>query len=154
MRVKFRDTAFAGGMLLINGLFWMETRKSQYQVAKEQDYGFDPAFFPQILLILWALLSVAIFLRALLSKTEEVEAPLWHRFIYAVVLTALYLLAMDHVGFLFASIPYAAAFMLIFGYRHPVIMPLVAVVFPTVTWWLFVFPLQIPLPISPWFTRL
>lgn len=154
MRVKIRDTAFGGGMLLISGLFWLETRKSQYQVAKEQDYGFDPAFFPRILLLLWALLSAVIILRALVSETEEVEAPLWHRFVYAVALTAFYMLAMNYIGFLFASIPYTAAFMLVFGYRHRVIMPLVAVVFPTVTWWIFVFPLHIPLPVSPWFTRL
>lgn len=154
MRVKVRDITFAGVLLAINGLLWLETWKSQYQQAQEQDYGFNPAFFPQILLTLWAILSVAIIVQTLLRDVGDVQAPVWHRFIYGVALTGLYLLAMNFVGFLLASIPYAAAFMFIFGYRHRYIMPLIAVVFPTVTWWVFVFLLQMPLPVSPWFTRL
>ena len=154
MREKTRDTVFAGVLLAVNGLFWLETQKPQYKQVQAQDYGFDPAFFPQILLVLWAIFSVVIIVCALLSQASEVESPVWRRFFYGVAITGIYLLAMSYIGFLFASIPFAAAFMLIFGYRHRIILPLIAVVFPTVIWWLFVFPLHMPLPISPWFSRL
>jgi len=40
------------------------------------------------------------------------------------------------------------------GYRRPWVTLLVAVGFPTLVWYLFVFVLQITLPFSPWLDRI
>lgn len=152
MTSRTRDIAFACAMLAINILIWMESLKPQYSDAQAQDYGFTPAFFPQILLSIWALLCVVLIVRSLVLARTEHAAPLWGRLFSAFLITGAYIFLVDQVGFLLASIPFAAGFMFIFGYRNPVVMAAVALVFPVATWWVFTHLLQIVLPTSPWFT--
>lgn len=140
-------------MLAINLLLWMESLKPQYSNAQEQDYGFSPAFFPQILLSVWTLLCVVMIVRSLILAKTEVAAPLWGKLFAAFVITGIYVALVDQIGFLMASVLFSAGFMYIFGYRRPVILTAVAVIFPVTTWWVFTHLLQIVLPTSPWFTN-
>ena len=139
-------------MLAVNILLWRQSLKPEYADAQAQDYGFSPNFFPQILLSIWALLCVVMIVRAVILVRRDDEPPLWGRLFIAVALTAVYIFLVGEIGFLLASIPFAAAFMLLFGYRQPVVITAVTLVFPVATWWIFTELLKIYLPTSPWFT--
>lgn len=152
MNTNIRDIAFSCAMLGINLLIWRETFKSQYDNSLAQDYGFSPVFFPQILLSIWSLLCIVIIVRALFAAKSTEDAPIWRNLISAIGLTAGYIFLVYVAGFLLASIPFAAAFMFVFGYRRPVVLASVSILFPVATWWIFTHPLQIVLPSSPWFT--
>lgn len=139
-------------MLGVNILLWRQSLKPEYADAQAQDYGFSPNFFPQILLSIWAVICVVLIVRSLLIAKTEQPAPLWGRLITAFILTGVYILLVGQIGFLLASIPFAGAFMLLFGYRRPVVFTVVTLIFPVAIWWIFTDLLKIYLPISPWFS--
>lgn len=154
MRVGVRDTSFGAVMLAAAGLLWLETGKEAYQEGGVLGYGFDPAFFPRILIVLWSAAALLLILRSIAFWAEQAAAPRWGMAGLAVALTGLYVLLIGKIGFLFASMAFMALLMPLMGYRRlPVILP-VAVLFPIAVWYTFNFLLFIPLPTSPWFVRL
>ena len=152
MSSRLRDIVFLSSMLVINILLWRHSLKPQYNNIQAQDYGFSPNFFPQILLSFWAAICVILIVRALLIKDTKEANPLWGRLFTAFILTGAYIFLVGHVGFLMASMPFACAFMILFGYRKPLIIGTVTIVFPLATWWIFTEVLKIYLPTSPWFS--
>lgn len=153
MRKGVRDIIFALSMLGLGALLWWETTGAQYEAGAVQDYGFDPAFFPRILLVLWIVLSLVILVRSWLVWSERIESQKWLRLAGCMLLCVVYVALMHAVGFLFASIAFAFAAMSFLGLQRPVWIALVGVLFPLLTWYCFVHLLQLPLPHSPWFTR-
>ena len=149
-----RDILFGAFALMCGAILWWETTKPKYQVDKVQDYGFDPAFYPRILIVIWVVLAIAIAVRGLKRMTVRMEPQRWFMFLGSAALTAAYMIAMDLIGFLFSSIAFALLIMPFLGFRKPLVIGLVAVLFPLATWYCFVFLLKIPLPTSPFFTRL
>lgn len=138
-------------MLIIAALLWLETTRPQYEGIEALDYGFPPSFYPRILLAIWAMLAVIVIVRAWVASPVKGEVPRIGRLASAVAITSMYIWLIDEVGFLLASIPFTCVFMLALGYRRPVILAGVTAVFPLLTWWLMTGPLQIVLPVSPWF---
>jgi len=151
---SIRDIALGLAMLAGGGLFWWEMSKPRYQVDRMQDFGFDPVFFPRILIYIWLGLALLMVIRALLSPGRSSAGQNWVTVIGTIVLILLYAAAIGFVGFLFASVPFAAAFMLYLGFRRPLIVVAVSLLFPLVTWYCFNYLLSIPLPTSPWFVRM
>ena len=90
MRQGFRDMLFSLGMLGVAGLLWWETSRPKYQADKLQDSGFDPAFFPRIMLGLWVIIGVALLVRSFKSWTVPAEAQNWPKLIGSLVLVAFY----------------------------------------------------------------
>ncbi|MEZ5738058.1 MAG: tripartite tricarboxylate transporter TctB family protein [Burkholderiaceae bacterium] len=154
MRQGLRDLLFSLLMLGIGGFLWWETTKDSYQQDKMQDYGFDPAFFPRILIGLWMAMAVVILLGSFRDWAARMEGQRWGKLAGALALTSAYAAAMHVIGFLFASIPFSALMMVWLGFRRPVIVMAIAVLFPLLTWYSFVHLLNIPLPVSPWFSRM
>lgn len=155
LRESSRDLVFGCLSLLTSGLLFLESTSDKY-VITAQDYGFNPVFFPRILLILWMLLSlvvvfrgVATFKRPSAEPADSLERPL-----LAFLLTCAYTVLMHIVGFLFSSVLFCAAFMLLFGYRRLSVVLPTAVVFNVLVWYIFTFTLGVVLPASPWFDRL
>lgn len=148
-----RDVLLGLCSLAMCGLLWWETSKPQYQADKVQDYGFDPAFFPRILLGVWVVLSVLVLVRALKVWNERVDGQRWARLAGSIAITVGYVSLMSLIGFALASMVFAIAIQLFLGLRGPVLVPAIAVTFPLATWYSFVYLLAIPLPTSPWFTR-
>lgn len=141
-------------MLAGGGLFWWEMSKPRYQVDRMQDFGFDPVFFPRILIYIWLGLALLMVVRALVSPGRSDPGQNWSAVFGTIALVLLYAAAIGFVGFLFASVPFAAALMLFLGFRRPLIVAAVALLFPLATWYCFNFLLSIPLPTSPWFVRM
>jgi putative tricarboxylic transport membrane protein len=151
---SIRDIAFGLVMLAGGGLFWWEMSKPRYQVDRMQDYGFDPVFFPRILIYIWLGLALLMVARALLFTGRPGDSQNWGAVLGTILLVFFYAGAISFVGFLFASVPFAAALMLFLGFRRPLIVGAVSLLFPLVTWYCFNFLLNIPLPTSPWFVRM
>lgn len=149
-----RDLLLGVAMLATGGFLWWETTKPKYLADKMQDYGFDPAFFPRILLVFWLLTAAAISVRAFRQWSIPGEPQDWRRLGGGVALCSAYVWAMSYVGFAISSVIFSAIAMLFLGYRRPLPVLLIATGFPLATWYCFVFILKIQLPVSPWFTRL
>lgn len=152
MGSRLRDIVFFSFLLGINLILWRQSLKPEYSNIQAQDYGFSPNFFPQILLSAWAFICVTLIMRALLIEDTKQPTPLWGRLMTAVIMTGVYVMLVGQIGFLLASIPFAGAFMLLFGYRKPMVIGAVTIIFPVATWWVFTELLKIYLPVSPWFT--
>ncbi|MGB7299703.1 MAG: tripartite tricarboxylate transporter TctB family protein [Burkholderiaceae bacterium] len=149
-----RDLLFGLAMLAVGALLWWETTKPKYLADKMQDYGFDPAFFPRILIGLWILTALAISVRALKVWQLPGESQNWPRLLGVFALTGCYAWAVAEIGFLMASIAFTPLCILFLGYRRPIPILLITLVFPLATWYCFVFVLKIQLPVSPWFSRI
>ena len=153
MSSRLRDIVFFSLLLIVNLLLWRHSLLPQYTNIQAQDYGFSPNFFPQILLSFWAVICAFLILRALVSADVKEATPLWGRLLTAITLTGVYVLLVGQIGFLLASIPFAASFMLLFGYRKYIVIGAVTIIFPIATWWIFTKVLKIYLPMSPWFSN-
>jgi putative tricarboxylic transport membrane protein len=121
------------------------------------DYGFSPVFFPTILIYLWLVLSLLILLKGLAIRSKQGQAVLdisFSRPLIGFLLTAGYAYLMPVIGFTISSVSYAALFMVILGYRRPIPLISIAILFPILMWYVFTFLLNVPLPVSPWFDRI
>ncbi|MDX6750148.1 tripartite tricarboxylate transporter TctB family protein (plasmid) [Geminicoccaceae bacterium 1502E] len=155
MRRDRLDLIFGAAMLVIAGLLWREAGKLEAGDTGFFGFGFDPGFFPRILLGFWVALSGIVLARGLLRHgMPAVQAPNWGRLATLMALTALYVLGITVIGFAFASIAFLLVLLPVLGYRRPAVVVPLAVIFPLLTWYVFVFFLQIILPVSPWFDRI
>lgn len=154
MSQGLRDVVLGTFALLCSLALWWETTKPQYHGDNFQDYGFDPAFYPRILIAIWALLAIGVALRGLREMNVPMPEQNWLPLGGSVVIVAAYMVAMDYIGFLFASVAFSFVIMPFLGFRNPIIVGLVAILFPLATWYCFVFLLKIPLPTSPFFVRM
>lgn len=98
----------------------------------------DPVFYPRLLLILLALVSIGLVVRALIGKeADRPPVPVWSRFLAVALLTAAYFLLFDVVGFLIASLVLMPALTVLLGYRRPLVIVLVTVIFVIAVWYCF-----------------
>ena len=99
------------------------------------------------------MLSVLVLVRAAKIWGDRIDGQRWGRLAGSIAITIGYVWLMSLLGFALASMVFAVAIQLFLGLRGPVLVPVIAVLFPLVTWYSFVYLLAIPLPTSPWFTR-
>ncbi|MDF1584826.1 tripartite tricarboxylate transporter TctB family protein [Marinimicrococcus flavescens] len=154
MRRDRLDLIFGAAMLVLAGLLWREAGALDAGNTGFFGFGFDPGFFPRILLGFWAALSLVVLLRGLRGSALRVQAPSWPQLASLMALTAGYVLSITLIGFAFASVAFLLILLPVLGYRRPLVVLPVAVIFPLLTWYVFVFILQIILPVSPWFDRI
>lgn len=154
MRRDRLDVIFGAAMLVVAGFLWREAARLAAGDTGFFGFGFDPGFFPRILLGFWALLAAVVLARGLRGAAGRTETPQWGRLALLMGLTALYVLGITTIGFAFASVAFLLVLLPVLGCRRPVVVLPVAVIFPLVTWYVFVFFLQIVLPVSPWFDRI
>ncbi len=112
-----------------------------------------PAFFPYLIAIVLIGLSVALLIRGLRGyRSAPVELDLAARApaIAALVLFAAYLAALPHLGFLAASVPFAAGMIWLYGGRNKVLVAAGAIGLPLVLSLLFREVFRIPLPHGSW----
>lgn len=155
MRRAALDLVFGLVLLAIGGFLFWETMQPKYADTMGLGVASDPAFYPQLLLSVWLLVAAILVLRALRDHgVGRIESQNWAGLFGIVLLTGAYVWLMGRIGFLFASISFVLAAALALGYRRAWIALLIAVGFPALVWYLFVFVLQITLPFSPWFDRI
>jgi hypothetical protein len=151
-----RDIGFSVLSIVIALGLLYESYLPKY-AAGAGDYGFNPVFFPTILIYLWLTLSVFILLKGLATRSIQNQPKSevsFSRPLIGFLLTGGYAYLMPIIGFTIASVLYAALFMAILGYRRLIPLLAVATLFPILMWYVFTFLLNVPLPVSPWFDRI
>ena len=119
--------------------------------------GRGPMFFPRILLGIMLFLSTGVLIQSLTrgnAAEDGATAFAWRDVLpvaAAAVITGVYLYLIYVIGYLFASVAFSFALPLVFGYRRWAITAAFAVVYATVTWYVFEMIFRIVLPKSPWF---
>lgn len=112
-----------------------------------------PAFFPILIALALAVLSVALLVRGARAAATEpstlpsaVSARGW----IALGVFVVYLIAMPTLGFLIASVPFFAALTWAYGERRPVVVVLTAIAVPAALLIVFRSGFQIFLPRGLW----
>lgn len=150
MANKHVNLVFGLVMLACAGALWLETLRPQYEGIAALNNGFPPSFYPRILLGIWAAVAVLVIAKSF-SATGLAMRPRVGRLIGAILVTSAYVWLMNEVGFLLASYGFTLIFTLVQGYRNPLVLGAITLVFPSVSWWLMTGPMRISLPSSPWF---
>lgn len=109
-----------------------------------------PSFFPWLITAALLILSAALLAQGLARRGADVEPE--HdgfragRGLYALIWFAAYLVALPYVGFLFASVPFFAGLMVLYGGRNKLFVAIAAVAVPLLLFFLFRHGFQILLP--------
>ena len=161
MRQKAQRTLSFGAASILCAIVFLIHANSDRYSAGIADYGFSPVFFPEILLFFWLGLSLLLILKAWIEiRGLKPDAPnvfserSYRRPMMCFGITSLYSVLILQIGFLFASMLFAIIFIRLFGYKKWAVAIPIAIVFPVVIWYVFNFSLHVPLPVSPWFSRI
>jgi putative tricarboxylic transport membrane protein len=114
----------------------------------------SPAWIPRgvafLLLVSAAILLVNALRGEALTLPSRLEGADRARVLWVAVLTGAYVVFVERVGFIAASVPYMFGFALVLGERRWMRLALFAVVVPVATYLLFDTALNVPLP-RGWF---
>ncbi|RPH26489.1 tripartite tricarboxylate transporter TctB family protein [Buttiauxella warmboldiae] len=127
--------------------------------AIETDIGAGafPIFYAGLLIVLALLLVVREYTpgQQRNSSQEQESAdnihPGYGRTATGIILTAVYIVLMGYLGYLIATPLFLASIMVLMGYIHRLLTPLMAILLTIVLWLLFVQVLQVPLPVGSLF---
>lgn len=98
----------------------------------------DPVWYPRLLLVLLALASLGLIARGLAGPAVKAgRVPLWGRLLAVAAVVTAYFLLFDVAGFLFASLVFLPAMTVLLGYRRPLVIGLVTVIFVSLIWYCF-----------------
>jgi hypothetical protein len=112
----------------------------------------SPAWIPRGVAVCLLGAASLLLIRALRGQSlmlpGRLEGADRNRVLWVAVLTGLYVIFMDRLGFITASVPYLFGFVLVLGERRWVRLALFAVVVPVVTYLVFDRTLNVPLPVG------
>lgn len=131
-------------------LLLFESYSDDYHLSRAST-ATGPAFFPRIVLFLILGLGVLVVLQTVRHGKDMADTSGLRRVLGLITITVIYGIAMDWIGFVFASIPYVVATAGLLGYRRWQWVIPVAVLYAFAVWFLFQKVLLIILPASPWF---
>jgi len=131
-------------------LLLAESYSEDYHLSRAST-AMGPAFFPRIVLFLILGLGVLVIAQTIRQGKEMADTSGMARVLGLAALTVIYGIAMDWIGFVFASIPYVIATAVLLGYRRWQWVVPVSVLYAFAVWFLFQKVLLIILPASPWF---
>lgn len=128
MKTKHVDMITSVILILLMAFFWSESNK--VPIPKFTDVG--SAFFPRVVFIITAFLSVLLFLTSLFSKSdkkepkEELKDILLRWGAFATVVA--YVILLPILGYVWATLIFMMALMLLLGKRTAKTLPVYAVV--------------------------
>ncbi len=109
-----------------------------------------PSFFPWVITFFLAALTLALFVKGARGMRAEAASgergPPPRREALAIGAFALYLVVLMPLGFILSTMAFFAAFMVIYGARHPLLVALTSIVVPLALYTLFRHGLTIVLP--------
>ena len=98
----------------------------------------DPVWYPRLILVLLAAASIGLIVRGLAGRADNGgSTPVWGRFLAVAAAVTAYFLLFDVAGFLLASLVFLPAMTVLLGYRRPLVIGLVAVIFVALVWYCF-----------------
>ena len=146
------DRIYGAALFLVAALLFATTYSAEYHQQGGLFGDVNTVFVPRIFLIAWMLLAAIQCVGGFIRKDAEAyPAVQWTKLGTVSAIAVLVAFAMLGAGFLLATIPGFFLFTWAFGYRRPVILAAVSVIFPIAIWLLFINVFKLPLPHSPWF---
>lgn len=146
MLKKTQDLALSALILMSFAVLWREVLTLEANRNPMFDYGVGPVFFPKVLLVIWAILGIAIGLRAFAHGDVRAELHRYRRLAAGVAATALYLLSIPVLGFLLSSMIFGSLFPRLLGFGSTVWALIIGVLFSAAAWVVFTKFLGIVLP--------
>ncbi len=149
-----RDVLYGAVMLGFGAFLLWEASDPKYR-SMGVGTPFDPVFYPRILLYIWMAVASAVTLRGLVRR--EAPPKETHDWVKLAVITGVigaYTFSISFLGFFFSSVLLCGTVCLFLRVKQPVLLVIFSVLFPLATWFTFVHLLALPLPVSPWFSRL
>lgn len=143
-------TLLAGFLALIVAFFWASF--AEVSAFARSTHGRGPYFFPRLVLGVMALLMPFLVLRLVRSTRALPERGPLIRLGAVIALTALYIAALERIGFVAASIAYGLAIPVLLGRRDLWLLVPVAVIYALVVWLLFERAFLIILPAGSWWS--
>lgn len=145
------DRIYGAALFLAAALLFLTTYSAEYQQGGQ--FGdVSTVFVPRIFLIAWMLFAAIQCIGGFFREDAEAyPAVQWGKLGAVSAVAVLAAFAMLGAGFLIATIPGFFLFTWAFGYRRPVILAILSIVFPIGIWLLFIHVFKLPLPHSPWF---
>lgn len=112
--------------------------------------AYDPVFYPRVVLAVAALLATVILVQAVfrLQPMAQLQQIRWGVLGGLVLATTGYAALLAPLGFMPATGVFLVAGPLVLGARRWVPLILIAVLFPIISWYLFVEAMGIPLPVG------
>ena len=147
MRRRLLDLLSAVAFLLAIGVMAWQSHVATFFPAGP-GLAHDPVFYPRVLLAVAALLATVLLVQSLLRLREPERAqPLRWRILLGMILaTSGYVLLLPVLGYALASGLFVLTASLVLGYRRWLPVSVVVVLFPLVSWYVFVAVMGIPLP--------
>lgn len=140
-----------GGLILLITVYLISHTYDDVYQTSLLTAGRGPVFFPRIVLAAMAVFSLVVILQGMAE--QRTTLPWRHLLPIAatVAATGAYIAAIDVAGFLIATVVYTATLPWLLGYRRPLPVLLVALLYPVIVWFVFEKVFLIILPSSPWF---
>ena len=138
----------AGFLVLVASFFWASF--AEVSAFARSGHGRGPFFFPRLVLGVMALLLPFLVLGLVRGSRRMPERAPLIKLGAVIALTALYIAALERVGFVAASIAYALAIPVLLGRRDLWLLVPVAVIYALVVWLLFERAFLILLPGGSW----
>ena len=138
----------AGFLALVVAFFWASF--AEVSAFARSGHGRGPFFFPRLVLGVMALLLPFLVLGLVRGSRRMPERAPLIKLGAVIALTALYIAALERVGFVAASIAYALAIPVLLGRRDLWLLVPVAVIYALVVWLLFERAFLIILPAGSW----
>lgn len=118
------------------------------QSFSDADLAQSPMFFPRIILVLWAGLSLIGLIQSVRSDHATAPIASWARIGIILVATLIYANVIGTEGFFIPSVVFALICLPAFGIRNPILVALFAFAVPGTLVLLFNHTLGMPLPTS------
>lgn len=147
-KYKFSVNSVAGlCFMLVSGGIWTGIQQIP---ATMQDVEYGPAFWPTILCVGILLTGIGLIVFDFLGMEEKVnfvaEKKSMLRVLGMALTMILYVVLLSTVGYLPATIVAMILMLLLFRFRHKILLPVIGVGFPVFVYLFFTFILKVKLP--------
>jgi len=149
--ISLKKVDIVASLLMIPVVAWVFYESARWPIPP--DMG-NPAWIPRGVALCLLVAVLLLLFRALSGRSLTLPARLEgadrSRVLWVAVLTGVYVIVVERIGFIATTAPYLFGFTLVLGERRWVRLALFAVVVPVATYLLFDTALNVPLP-HGWF---
>jgi putative tricarboxylic transport membrane protein len=147
MRPSMKTVDIVAVILLLPVCIWVYYESQTWPILP--DMG-DPRWIPCGVATCLLLATGLLLIRALQGRSLKLDSRLENkdrnRVLWVVVLTGAYVISVERLGFITATVPYLFGFGLVLGERRWLWLTLFALIMPVAIYLLFATALNVPLP--------
>lgn len=118
------------------------------QQGYKSTVGLSPGFFPTFVLVVLGLCGVVLFAKSVTVEKDKTFIPVfaWKKLLPVIVMLAVYMFAMEYIGFIISTLIFMVVTMLFYGERRKKYLALVPIATTAFIFLVFTEIFNIPLP--------